>query len=339
VDDDTNTTSRRRFLGAAAGATGVALAATVWNGTPAQAGERSYVSGSFFFNLDGVKTGFIKSIDGGAISADVITEAVGTSSFAKKHIGTPKYEDFALQIGFSMSKAVYDWIAASWQMNYQRKNGSIVAADFAHDAKAEREFFNALITETGIPACDAGSKDPSFLTVKFAPEFVRTKPASGKIQFETSKDAQQKLWLPQNFKLEIDGLDCTRVNKVDAFTVKQSVSTDSIGGARDYLKEPGALEFPNLKVTLPVSAGQTWFDWFSDFVVSGNNGEDNEKSGRLVFLSPNRQTELLEIKFFNLGIFKLTDDTWRSTDDQIARLTAELYCERMEFRVGPPVIG
>jgi hypothetical protein len=331
MDDETTTSSRRRFLGAAAGATGVALAATVWNSTPAQAADtRAYVSGHFFFNLGGVSAGFLKSTDGGGITAEVVEEALGTTYATKKHIGQPKYEDLELQIGFAMSKAVYDWISASWQMNYARKDGSIVAADFNLNAKSEREFFHALITETGIPACDGSSKEPGYLALKFAPEYVRTKPASGKIQYETSKDAQQKLWLPSNFRLEIDGLDCTKVSKVDAFTIKQTVTTDQIGDARDYLKEPGKLEFPNLKVSVALAGAQTWFAWFTDFVVNGNNTEDNEKGGRLVFLSPNRQTELAEIKFFHLGIFKLEDPTFESTDS-VGHVTAELYCERMEF--------
>jgi hypothetical protein len=37
----------------------------------------SYVDGHFLLKLDAVNAGFIKSMDGGAIHADVITEPVG----------------------------------------------------------------------------------------------------------------------------------------------------------------------------------------------------------------------------------------------------------------------
>ena len=302
------------------------------------ADTRSYVSGNFFFQIDGVKCGFIKSVDGGAISAEVVNEPVGPMYFVKKHIGTPKYEDFTMQIGFSMSKAVYDWIAASWQMNYQRKNGAIIACDYKLDAKSQREFFNALITETGIPACDGASKEPAYLTLKFAPEYTRYTKASGKATGELGK-AEQKLWLPQNFRLSIDGLDCTKVAKIDAFTVKQTAVTDDIGDARDYMKEPGKLEFPNLKITLSEVAAQTWYDWHEDFVIKGNNDEGKEKGGTLEFLSPNRQDVLLTIKMFNLGIFKLTTDKSEANADQIKRVSAELYCERKELQFGKGVAG
>ena len=58
------------------------------------AGTRSYVSGNFMFNLDGVKCGFVKSVEGGDVTAEVVEEKQGPDKFTKKHIGQPKYEDF-----------------------------------------------------------------------------------------------------------------------------------------------------------------------------------------------------------------------------------------------------
>ena len=79
------------------------------------AGTRSYVSGNFMFNLDGVKCGFIKSVEGGDATAEVVEEKSGPDKFTKKHLGPLKYEDLTLSIGFAMEQNVYDWIAASWQ--------------------------------------------------------------------------------------------------------------------------------------------------------------------------------------------------------------------------------
>ena len=299
---------------------------------------RSYVAGNFFLNLDGVKTGFLKSVDGGGILGDVVSESSGASYYTKKHIGNVKYEDINIQIGFSMTKAIYDWIAASWMMNYQRKNGAVVACDYKLDAKTQREFFNALITETTLPACDGSSKEPAYLTIKFAPEYTRYSKASGKATGEYGKN-EQKMWLPSNFRLEIDGLDCSKVNKVDSFTIKQTVQQDAIGDARDYAIEPGKLEFPNLKISMAEVTSDSWWQWHKDFVIDGNNDESREKSGRLVFLSPNRQTELAEVKFSNLGIFKINADKAEANNDSIKRVSAELYCEKMEFNYLANVIG
>jgi len=299
---------------------------------------RSYVAGTFQLKLDGVEAGFIKSVDGGAITAEVINQAGGPTAYVKKHVGPPRYEDFSIDIGLWMARTVYDWIQASLKMNYQRKNGSIVSYDYNLEARSEREFYNALIAEVTFPAMDGAAKDQCYLTVKFSPEFTRMKKASGKATLPPVS-ASREMWLPSNFRLEIGGLDCTKVTAIDSFTVKQAAVSDDIGDARNSLKEPGRIEFPNLSITLAETTAQTWMDWFEDFVVKGNNGDDREKTGSLVFLSANRQSELGRVNFFNLGIFKVACTKGDASADQIRRVTAHLYCERMELQIGKVAIA
>jgi hypothetical protein len=296
------------------------------------AGTGSYVTGNFQLRLDGVDAGFLKSVDGGAISAEVISEPVGSSSHVKKHLGPPRYEPFSIQIGLWMGRAAYEWIQAAWTMNDVRKNGSIVACDYNLEARSEREFSDALVTQVTIPAMDAASKDQCDMTVKFAPEMIRTRKASGKVP-AAPVAAAKEMWLASNFKLEIAGLDCSKVSAIGSFSVTPAV-VDTIGDARIPLKESGTLEFPNLSITLAESAAATWMEWFDDFVVKGNNGDEREKSGSLVFLSPNLQSELGRVNFFNLGIFKIGSAKADADDDRIQRVTAELYCERMELQLG-----
>jgi hypothetical protein len=294
---------------------------------------RSFVAGNFQLKLDGVDTGFLKSIDGGATSAEVISERVGPSFQAKKHIGPPRYEDFTIQIGLWMGSVVYEWIQAAWKLNFVRKNGSIVTYDANLEARSEREFVNALITEVTIPKMDGASKEQCYMTVKLAPETVRTKKASGKATLPPVKAAQE-MWLASNFRLEIAGLDCSKVSAIDSFSVKQTAGANPVGEVRNALKEPANVEFPNLVITLPESAAATWTEWFDDFVVKGNSGDDREKNGSLIFLSPNLQGELGRVNFFNLGIFRIASAKADAADEQIQRVTAELYCERMELQIG-----
>ncbi|MGZ4381564.1 MAG: phage tail protein [Gaiellaceae bacterium] len=297
------------------------------------AGTRSYAAGNYFFNLQGVKCGFLKAVAGGDVSAEVIEEKVGPDYFTKKHIGQPKYEDIELTIGFDMVQDVYEWIAASWKQNYARKDGSVVVTDQSLQAKSERQFFHALISEVTIPAMDASSKDAAYLTVKFSPEYTREVKAAGKLIMP--KPAAQKRFLASSFRLEIDGLDCTKASKIDAFTVRQTVAADDVGDSRDVTKEPGKLDFPNLRITLAESAAATWVAWFEDFVIKGNNDEASEKRGRIVFLTPNRQDELGRIELHNLGIFALRHPA-PAAAEAVSRVVAELYCERMELQVGKP---
>ena len=239
---------------------------------------------------------------------------------------------FAVELGLSMSKAVYDWIALSLKGSYRRKSGEVVALDLTNAVQSSREFKEALITEIGFPAMDASSKDPAYMTIKFSPEqTVRKKGAGATLTPESTK--KQKTWLPSNFRFELKGLPTSKINKVDALTIKQTVVTDGIGETRDYAKEPGKLEFPNVVLTLAESDAQPWLDWFEDFVIRGNNGQEQEKSGSLVYLSPSLQEELGRLDFFNLGIFRVAEEKAESSADQIRRIKVELYCERLELKL------
>jgi len=46
---------------------------------------------------------------------------------------------------------------------------------------------------------------------------------------------------------------------------------------------------------------------FKSFLINGNSGAMNEKTGTLSILAPNLSTVLATISFQNLGIFRLDD--------------------------------
>ena len=341
--------TRRRFLGTAAGATGVALASTVWGAKEAaaaslpegapntrQAAARSFVPGLFRLDLGGKSAGWLWSVEGGHAVSDVVVEKLGPDHLAKKHIGNPKYEDFTLQFGFGVEKTFFDWISASFTPGATdtRRDGAIHVADFKRNERHIREFSQALITEIGFPAMDGSSKDPAYMTVKLTPEHTRFTAATGQAPAPPRPD-RQKVWLPSNFRLEIDGLDCTRVNKIESLTIKQKVTENAVGQERDPQKEPGQIEYPNLVITLAESAAQTFFSWHDDFVIKGNSGDDKEKNGRLLLLSPDLKTTLLELELQHIGIFAVYDvvpppDPEGNEDngDAIRRVRFEMYFEK-----------
>jgi hypothetical protein len=210
-----------------------------------------------------------------------------------------------------------------------RKNGSIVAADFDYNALTQKDFFNACITETKIPELSGDKKEPAYMEVKIQPERTKNAKASGKLQGDFGKN-RQKSWLPCNFRLEIGDLVTKKVSKIESFTIKQTIATDSIGDAREYAIEPGKLEIPNLKITLAETDKETWQAWAEDFIVAGNCAEENEKNGRIVFLSPNNQ-ELAAITLGNIGIKALSEAPMEANSDKIKSCTSELYVEKMAF--------
>jgi hypothetical protein len=290
-----------------------------------------FAAGRFALELDGTMCGFLRSVEGGAISADVIVESPATGTFARKHIGQPRYEDLVLGLDLSLDKLVYQWIADTLAGKSVRRDGSITATDARLKAVSERQFFDALITEVTVPKADAASKEAGFLTVRLSPELLRARAGSGATAKVSA--ARAKSWLPSNFKLEIDGLDCKKVTKIEALTFKANAAEDQIGEERIATKEPTSIEVPNLQITLAEATSQTWTAWFDDFVIKGLNGDESEKSGKLSFLTPDRKSSLAEVRFFNLGIFRLEPEPAAAGQETIARIRAELYCERMELEV------
>jgi hypothetical protein len=294
------------------------------------ADKRSYSAGHFMLSLDG-EPAVLKDFDGGNIKGEVVTVNMGPENLAMKHLATVKYEPFTINVGMSMGKALYEWIKASLDKAHIRKTGFVVAGSYDYKAQGYRHFSEALITEITIPAFDGSSKDGGFFTVKFQPE---------KIEYQKGDDAdlkgvvngKQKRWLCSNFRLRMGNLDCTKVSKIDAITIKQGVVQDDIGEMRTSEVIPSKLEIPNLKITFSARTAQTWVDWHKSFVIDGKCSQGDELSGAIEFLSPDGQT-MGSLDLFQCGIFSLQQEKLEANKDGVARMVAELYCEGMALNL------
>jgi hypothetical protein len=237
-----------------------------------------------------------------------------------------------MDAGFAMDKALFTWISETLQAKSARRNGSILACDQKLEAKSERKFYQAALTEMTVPTLDASSKEPAWLGIKFWPEKIDLAKASGKGSGPDPYHPEKQL-LRSSFKLEIDGLDCSKVQKIESFTIRQSVVQDAVGELRDYQLETASLSFPNLRITFSEVSVESWMSWFEDFVVKGNCLENKEKGGKLTLLSPNQQP-LASFQLFNLGIFRLGSIDSEAAKDARKLARAEVYCERMELKLG-----
>lgn len=294
---------------------------------------RTITADKFTLTLDGVSCGFVDTIQGGDIFAEVVDYRSGGTLFAKKILGRSKYEPFNVQVGFGMARPVYDWIAASWTGNFQRKEGAITTVDANLNAAAQSEFSRALISAVTMPALDAASKDAARITLTFTPELTRFAKASGKVPAGT---ARAKRVTAANFRLELDAVVCSNVRKIEAFTVLIPLVTVSVGGARDVHEEATQVEFPNLSVTIVDGpAAASWQTWFEQAVINGQAGTGG-KNGAIVYLAADMKTEVARVALHNVGICALRRHQHRSGSEGARTLVAELYCERMELQVGQP---
>ena len=94
--------------------------------------NRGYGVGKYGIEFKSVLAGWVKEIDGGHATADVVTEKVGSDHLARKHLGPLKYEEISLKCGAAMSNGLYEWIKTGFNHTFNssgREDGAIIHAD------------------------------------------------------------------------------------------------------------------------------------------------------------------------------------------------------------------
>jgi hypothetical protein len=83
----------------------------------------------------------------------------------------------------------------------------------------------------------------------------------GKLDISKYMSAKQKNWQTSHVRLSIEGCEdaCKSVSRIGAFSIKQQVLEYPLGVMRDYVKESGNLEIPNLVITLAESHADKFY--------------------------------------------------------------------------------
>ncbi len=291
--------------------------------------QRSFTGGHFQFTLDGdPDTGFVKSVSGGYIKGEVASEQAGPTALQFRHVATVDIEPIQVDLGMALSYRMIDWIRDSWNRKYSRRNGHVGHGDFDRNAHVEQHFTNALLIETTFPALDASSKESLYMSAKILPETLEVKAGSGRLDGQLS--SLQKLWSANNFTVDIDGIACGGVNKVDSFTIKQKHKKFHYGSARLPEIEPTGIEFPNLVLYVSLARAKAFFDWHDQYVVRGRRDTAMEKTGAIVYRGPNGDA-LLTLKLAGVGITAVSIDKSEAQNDKIKMAKVELFVESMDI--------
>jgi hypothetical protein len=277
--------------------------------------------------LDGQLVGFPTTASGGAPFADVIEATVGQDGIAHKHLGGVKYEDIDINVGASMSNAFWQWLDASLAPHGgSRKDGSVTSLDYNFNVVEEQSFNGAFITEIGMPALDGASKDAGSMHVRLTPDVTRTRKGSGKVAPPAAQ--RTKAWTTNDFRLELGGLDTTRVVRIEPMTFTRKFVEETVGETRGSTKTPTNLVVSNLVVTLDASGATAWTAWRDAFLLNGDKTQ--EKSGRIVILAADMKNELFSFGLETCGIFKLENVPMAPTDT-VRRVQASIYCDAVTF--------
>ena len=296
------------------------------------ADARSHTAGRFALDIDGFNVGFLKKFSGLAMEADIVANDLGPDNIQKKHVANIKWTPGKATVGIGMGKGMYDWIKAAFDKGYITKNGSFTAGDFNYKAQSRLDFMNALITSVTVPKLDGSSKDAAYFDVEFDAEQVRWSKGDGS-DIRSKIGPKQKAWLCCNFRFELGSLPTDRVASIDSFTWKCSVAQDQIGIHREPTKHPAKVTVPDLKVTVSSADFAPWADAAKKWFVDGHHLEGDEMTGRIVFLGPDMKQELGEIELMNVGFKKFSEEDSEANSEKIKRFTAELYVEKMNFKI------
>jgi hypothetical protein len=306
----------------------LALIVFVVASAPYAAGElRETIGTPARLALSGQSCGMVRQASGG--DASVQTSVLPDGQVV---LGATSYSNIKMLIGFGMGPLMYQWISDSWQNattsgGTLSRDGALTFLDAHLAPVSQKTFTKSLIAETTIPACDTSSTATGFLAVSIAPTST-LEPAFSGMQPLRAEIPSTKTWNQANFRLEIDGLECTHVGRIDAFTVRREVLHQKVGADRPlYVVLPGKLILPHLKITFPLSDAPSWTQWWNNLLQTGNAPP---KAGQLVLLAADLRTPLATIKFTNLRIVSLAQSA-APLPGGVAAKTAELICDQMSF--------
>jgi len=291
--------------------------------------RETYASAQYVLELDGAMAGHLFSAEGGNLYGEVVNEKIGTDRIQRKYVARPKYEDLTIICGAGMNPELYDWIKGSLNGNGSRKNGAVVMVDHAGQVTSRLNFYNAMIKEVSFPVFDSASKEAGKITLKLSCGYTQRTDSGGSVSMNAFSQ-QQKRWLLCNFQLKIDGLDqaVARTSKIEALTITQRVSHDTVGNAKFNINMT-YIEVSHLTITVSDEYSDSLRQWMDNIVINGNSGD--ERSGVIDVLAPNKQDILFSLTLSNLGIFKLTPDETDAGKTGIRRIKADMYCEEVDF--------
>jgi len=199
---------------------------------------------------------------------------------------------FAFQIDGGESIGYFhSWLREFIAGQQSTRSGKIYLLTKNNREKEVRKFYDAIITEVKFPTLDRSSTKPGYLTIKVKTErerFAKVKNVKHKL------NTDPKLWQASNFRVEIGGLPCKHVSKVDGFTIKQTV-----------VKDISAVELPKLTVKMVKHKHDwgAWENWYN--ATRGVKNTSGEMAGSITWLGPDMKTKLSAINISGVRLVSL----------------------------------
>ncbi|HXY23807.1 MAG TPA: hypothetical protein VEI73_04105 [Candidatus Acidoferrum sp.] len=289
---------------------------------------RAYTAGRYTLNLGGQFAGPLNSVEGGNVTADVIAKG----PLPQKQIPGVKYADITMKCGMGMSREFYEWIIATLAQQIVSKNGAIDGCDFNNRILTRMNWFNALMTQVIFPACDMTLQDPAMMTVRLTPQEIQmTSGNLGSAGQPSGKPGAQVNWSPANFRLEIDGIDCSHVSKIEPVSAQFFTGPDLTQAALSTAGASSKKHFSNLVITLPEAQAVSFYQWYRAAVVQGNQSGTQQRPGILEYLTPSRNDAIFALRFRGLNILSFTQAVNTAGSGLVPNVNVQMSCADLGF--------
>lgn len=288
----------------------------------AHAAKATFTAGGFLLSVDGGPAAAVASVESGNGVAEL---TVAPGAIADKRLtGQVIVQPMRIRYVPGSAAALEGWLADGLIPDTRRANGEILLLDSTGKASTRRTFANAGVQQLAIPALDAASREPLFLHATVKP--LTTSYETDKTGTVPAASPKAKAVLTSGFRLTIDGLDTSGVERIDAITVTQTLSASGV---------PQSVDVSNVVVSLTARTSEAWFEWFEDMVKAGPSNE-LERTGKLELLSVDGQTRAT-LRLQGLGVISVgaeRADGWvtkKGATKASGRVKVEMYCESVAY--------
>lgn len=190
------------------------------------------------FGMNGVST-VIFNVKGGFPALNVVTTTqVGWAG--ETLLGHPRFENCSFVVVPDRSNQVLQHVAACFNATKPQPIDFSLTRPIAADAGVLQDCKGMVFRSVTFPMCETGAVNPGYVNVSFG----GGTPGQGQVvKFNQAQAGRtQKKWLPSNFRLAIDGMDCSHASKIEPITVKQSIADLDRDGIPDVCLTPSAIQ-------------------------------------------------------------------------------------------------
>jgi hypothetical protein len=308
-----------------------AIAAQAGTGTLKD--RRAYSSGSFIVHVDGRAVASVSSFSGGGASASAVVDALAAAGYPKKRPGPVTYEDIDLSVGAALDPVLAAWVSDTVNKAQPiHKSGHITMVDATGKEHSRTTWSSGFLGRITFPRLDGASKDAALIQLGITPastEFSMAGAGQADAGAAVTKTALKKA-IVANFRIKIDGLDLSRVARIEPLSLEFKTASAPGKEALRREKAAGRIDVSNLVFSVDASRAEDIHKWHEDFIVKGRNGDENEKRGTLELLSPTLEP-ILELRLGGIGVLKVEPE--ESTGEAVRRLRVEAYVESLELKV------